>query len=193
MGFRYKSCGNAFITDFLAGYLLNAIIKIRFMKNLFLLTAFLITSSALSAQLKVTPQCPEMVVNIMEGNVNNLQPNYTAGLIEKALPCFTGKVSESDSSKCGESLSYEDKGIYFYTGRDYIEINEKFKGKMSLPLLGAAREKLFGWLGYPKIKDINWDAFQTAYGILIVYYDKDKKINKIQMSTKSVDTIKLCD
>lgn len=163
------------------------------MKNL-LLSFFLLTIlTEVSAQLKTTPLCPPLMVNVMEGNVNNIQPNFTGGQIEKAFPCFTGKVEESDTSKCGGLISLDDNDIYFYTSRDYIEIREKFKGKMSIPLMGAARTELFQWLGYPKIKDVSWDAFQTAYGILIVYYNKANKIYKIQMSTKTANTIKLCD
>ncbi|MEO6670650.1 MAG: hypothetical protein ABIN36_14300 [Ferruginibacter sp.] len=145
-----------------------------------------------SAQLKATPQCPPMIVNIEDGSVNKMQPNAALGLIEKTFPCFTSIVTETDSSKCGGLISFSDKDIYFYTSRDYIEIGEKFNGKLSIPLLGAVRADLFKWLGYPKIKDITWDAFLTAYGVLVVYYDKAGKINKIQISTKSAETLKLC-
>ncbi|MEO8768440.1 MAG: hypothetical protein ABI402_00075 [Ferruginibacter sp.] len=162
------------------------------MKNAFFCFLFLIIITNVSAQLKATPQCPEMIVNIQEGSVNKIQPNISSALIEKTFPCYTSMEPEGDSSKCGGLISFSDKDIYFYTGRDYIEIGEKFKGKLSIPLLGAVRADLFKWLGYPKIKDITWDAFQTAYGVLIVYYDKSGKINKIQMSTKSTDSIKLC-
>ncbi|MBS1744056.1 MAG: hypothetical protein JST81_13570 [Bacteroidetes bacterium] len=164
------------------------------MKNLFLLLIGSLVGSTVMAQLKTTPLCPEITINIMEGNINNvIQPNSTQGLIEKTFPCYTGDEPEGDSSKCGGTVTYADKDLVFYTGRDYIEIRQNFKGKLSIPLLGAARSSLFQWLGYPKIKDVQWDAFQTAYGILILYYGSDSKVNKIQMSTKSVNSIKLCD
>jgi hypothetical protein len=163
------------------------------MKNMFsCFLLMLIVSNAL-AQLKVTPQCPGMLVNIAEGNVNDIYPNFTFGQIETKFPCFTSEEPESDTSKCGGLIAYSDLDIYFYTSRDYIEIREKFKGKMSLPLMGASRDKLFQWLGYPKIKDIKWDAFQTAYGLLILYYNQENKINKIQMSTRKAESLKLCD
>ncbi len=178
----------------LAGYLLGKQQKIKLhMKNLLscLILLFMLTEA--QAQLKVTPQCPALVVNIMEGNVNGIQPNFTGGQIEKAFPCYTDNQPEGDSSKCGGLISFTDKDIYFYTGRDYVEIGEKFTGKLSIPLMGAARADLFKWLGYPQIKDITWDAFQTAYGVLVVYYNKAGKINKIQMSTKKAQTLKLCE
>jgi hypothetical protein len=59
--------------------------------------------------------------------------------------------------------------------------------------MGAGRGSLFKVLGYPKMKDISWDAFQTKFGILILYYNKANKINKLQISYKNTDTIKLCE
>ena len=59
--------------------------------------------------------------------------------------------------------------------------------------MGASRGSLFKTLGDPQIKQPAWDAFKTAYGILILYYDKDNKVNKLQISNKSTSTIQLCD
>ena len=157
--------------------------------SLFFATVF----SNASAQLKTTVVCPEMVVNILQGHVNGLNPDFTAGQIKKTLPCFTSEIPETDSSKCGGILEYKDQGITFFTGRDYIEINENFKGKLSIPLMGAARGSLFQYLGYPKIKDVDWDAYTTAYGILIVRYNKAGKINMIQFSKRTAETLKLCE
>ena len=39
--------------------------------------------------------------------------------------------------KCGGGVFYKAQDIYFYTGRDYVEIGPKFKGKLSWPLMGA--------------------------------------------------------
>ncbi len=60
-----------------------------------------------------------------------------AGQIKAKWPCFTSVTTESD--KCGEAVYYKDKGITFYTGRDYVEITEGFKGKLSVKLLGVPR------------------------------------------------------
>jgi hypothetical protein len=59
--------------------------------------------------------------------------------------------------------------------------------------MGVSRNNLFKILGYPKMKDVSWDAFQTKYGILILHYNKANKINKLQLSSKTTDTIKLCE
>ncbi len=161
------------------------------MKNLIVCLLSLLTGITASAQLKTTPLCPEFTAHIMEGDISGIMANFTPGQIKTKFPCFTSEAG--DSSKCGGLISYEDKGIYFYTDRDYIEINQKYKGKLSVPIMGAARSELFKWVGYPKIKDVSWDAFQTAYGLLILYYNKESKVNLIRMTTKSAETLKLCE
>ncbi|MDP4262908.1 MAG: hypothetical protein Q8941_10280 [Bacteroidota bacterium] len=146
------------------------------------------------AQLKTTPVCPSVSVDILNGRINNeILPTSTFSFIKTKLPCFTSAVAESDSAKCGGGVFYKDKDIYFYTARNYIEIGPNFKGSLSVPLMGAARNSLYKWLGHPAIKDVNWEAFQTAYGVLILYYNKLSKVNKIQFSSESTTTIKLCE
>jgi hypothetical protein len=162
------------------------------MKILFLFFACMIGSLACRAQLKTTPVCPPFTVDILAGIVNKLNPKSTMGEIEKSLPCYSDIVEVSDSIKCA-GIFYKDKGLSFYTDRNYIEIGENFKGTLSPALMGASRSSLFQYLGYPKIKDISWDAFRTDYGTLVLYYNKAGKINKIQISNKSTESLKLCE
>ena len=164
------------------------------MKKISVFIFILFTAFAATAQLKVTPKCPEFEINILKGIVNdNILPNSTGGQIKLKFPCFTSAEDETPNLKCSEGVFYKDKDISFYTSRDYIELGPHFKGKLSLPLMGASRNSLFKWLGAPQIKDVNWDAFQTSYGVLILYYNKDSKVNKIQFSTQTAQTIRLCD
>jgi hypothetical protein len=146
-----------------------------------------------NAQLKTTKICATFSVDVLSGRVNNaVEANSTQGQVKQNLPCFTSEEPENKSSACGGGIFYNDKGIYFYTGRDYIEIRENFKGKLSIPLMGSARNSLFKTLGNPKIKDVSWDAYTTRYGILILYYNKANKVNKIQLSTMTAESINLC-
>jgi hypothetical protein len=109
------------------------------------------------------------------------------------LPCFTSAEEESATAKCGGGVFFKDRDISIYTQRDYVEIGEKFQGKLSIPIMGAKRGTLFNYLGNPKMKDTNWDAFQTAYGILVLHYNAAGKVFKIQFSTKSAETLSLCE
>jgi hypothetical protein len=50
--------------------------------------------------------------------------------------------------------------------------------------MGASRTSLFKWLGNPKLKDASWDAFQTKYGILILYYNKAGKLIRFNLAPR---------
>lgn len=162
------------------------------MKKISLFLAFLCLVTVSQAQLKTsTAACPAFEVDILDGKVNGFKANVIAAQIKSKWPCFTSVTT--DSAKCGEAVYYKDKGITFYTSRDYVEITEGFKGKLSVPLLGTPRGSLFKTLGNPKMKDATWDAYQTNYGTLILYFNKANKVRMIQFSTYGTDLIKLCD
>lgn len=162
------------------------------MRKLVLILLATAAAVSSSAQLKTTPVCPPFSVDLLEGNVNGVvEPDFSSAEIKKIFPCANSE--DAETATCGAKLNYADKGIYFFTTRAYVEIRENFKGKLSLPLIGAARGSLFKWLGYPKIKDITWDAFTTKYGILIVHYNKAGKVNLLQFSKKNTESISLCE
>lgn len=152
-----------------------------------------ISVTSVKAQLKAAAVCPTISVDILEGVINNkLYCTSTGGEVQKLFPCFTSVVEETNGSTCG-AVVYKDKDITFYTERDYIEIGNNFKGKLEPALMGVSRTQLFKLLGNPKVKDANWEAYQTKYGIMILYFDGGSKINKIQISSKTADSIKLCE
>jgi hypothetical protein len=161
-------------------------------KAIFLLFGLGILADS-TGQLKAKATCPSFVVDILNGNVNAVKPDFTAGEIKEKFPCFTGSEETGTSAKCGAGVFYKDKDLYFYTQRSYVEIGEKFKGKLSIPLMGAARNGLFKWLGNPKIKDDTWDAFEMSYGTLVLHYNSAGKVKLIQFSNKGTDTLSLCE
>lgn len=164
------------------------------MKNILPLSILLFTAQLAAAQLKTSkPVCKTFDINVLEGTVNSdLSTKSTIGEVKTTFPCFTSAVDEDGGKGCG-GVFYNDKDVHFITERGYIEIGEKYKGKLNLPLFGTSRNALFKWLGYPKMKDTNWDAFQTKYGILILYYNKANKVNRLQMSHNGTDNIRLCN
>ena len=161
------------------------------MKNFLLSLLILFSGTACFAQLKTTPVCPPFSVDVLGGTVNKLNPRSTSGEVEKTLPCFSERVQPGDSAKCA-GVYYGEQGVYFYKERNYIEVRSNFKGKSSIAL-GTPCSALFSVLGNIKLKDPSWEAYQTEYGTLVLYFDKENKLNKIQMSTRSTETLKLCD
>ncbi|MGC4036978.1 MAG: hypothetical protein QM764_13555 [Chitinophagaceae bacterium] len=164
------------------------------MKKLIIILIMMNSAFAVQAQLKVKPKCDDFNVDILSGTVNTMRPDYTYGMIKEKLPCFTSTDAEGTAgTKCGATIFFKDRDVYFYTDRDYIEIGEKFKGKMSMPLFATMRKGVFKYLGRPMIKDDNWDAFETSYGLVILHYNKAGKVSLIQMTTKSSQTLQLCE
>jgi hypothetical protein len=163
------------------------------MKPILMLFLSLVFFSTTKAQLKAKPKCGTFEVDILDGKVNGMKPNTTANEIKAALPCFTSAEDESPTAKCGGGVFYKDRDISFYTDRDYVEIGEKFKGTFNVPVMGAKRNTLFKYLGNPKIKDDSWDAFEMSYGTLVLHYNVAGKVKTIQFSTRSTDTLNLCE
>lgn len=160
----------------------------------FLAAVIIITGlSQAKAQLTTKVDCGTMVVDVYKGWINEVMPNADPERIKSKIPCFTSFEPESNEAKCGGAIYYADKGLTVYIQRDYFLLNEKFKGKMSIPLMGARQEALFSLLGNPKLKDANWEAYQMAYGTLILYYNTKRIVNKVIISTKTTDIIQLCD
>jgi hypothetical protein len=154
--------------------------------------SFLLAIGALPvySQLKVKPKCDAFLVDILDGKINGVHADFTSGQIKAKLPCFTSE--EPESSKCGGAIYYKDQDIKFFPGRDYVEIGPNYKGKLTIPLMGGKRGSFFKWLGLPKLKDTDWDAFETQYGCLILYYNTASKVKMIRFSTKTTDEINLC-
>jgi len=159
---------------------------------LFFLSSILIVNAA-SAQLKTKVTCPSFEVDLLNGKVNGAKPDWVYALLKEKFPCYTKAEDETSASKCGGGLFFTDKGISFLTGRDYVELSSTFKGKLTPNIMGANRNSLFNTLGNVKMKDDTWDAYQTSYGTLILYFNKANKVIKIQFSTKTVDVIQLCE
>lgn len=165
------------------------------MRYLLVFIVSIFSHSLLEAQLKASADCGSflLTVDLLDGKVNGMRPNITFAELKSKLSCSTSIEEEGTAAKCGAGVFYKDRDLYFYTDRDYVEIGEKFKGKLSVQIMGVARNGLFNLLGTPKLKDANWDAYQTSYGVMVVHFNKAGKANKIQFSTRGTDVLSLCE
>lgn len=144
------------------------------------------------AQLTQKADCAVLTVDVYKGSINDAKPDADPERIKVMLPCFTSFEKEGNTSTCGGGVYYDDKGLRFYVQRDYFVVTDKFKGKFTAPVLGVKKGGLFPRFGNPKMKDDNWEAYQMAYGIMIVYYNTKDVVNKVIISTKTTDDINLC-
>ena len=147
-------------------------------------------------QLKAKSKCPDFYVDVLNGTVNDIKPNYTQNEIKEKFPCFTSSEEETSTAKCGGGVFFKDKEVFFYTRRKYVEIGPKFAGKTSIPLLGTKRGSLFTKFGNPKIKDDLWEAYEMQYGTLVLHYDvagAAGRVKYFQFSTLGTDALNLCE
>jgi hypothetical protein len=148
---------------------------------------------ATQAQLKPKTNCGDITVDILNGTINGLKPNTGFAEFQKTIPCSTGA---DPAGKCGAVVYYKDRDVAFYAERKYFEIGTRFKGKMTLRVLGAPRNILFKYLGNPKVKDALWDAYETQYGTLVLHYTAAGaagRVRLIQISTLGTDELSLCE
>jgi len=153
---------------------------------------FALCAGSASAQLRSTPYCPPFHIDVLDGTISKLFPQSPHGDIKNRLPCFTEATDELSSWGCG-GVFYKDKGVYFYTYRDFVEIRDNFNGSMTVPLMGSTRNSLFKWLGNPRVKDFSWESYQMKYGSLVLFFDASNKVNRIIISSKSPETLRLCE
>src|SRR5687768_10092027 len=163
------------------------------MKKSIILFSLLILAIFTNAQLKARTPCAGFVIDWLGGKINGAAPDNTVGQIKEKLPCFSSIEEESATTKCGGKIEYKEADIRYFTKRDYVEVGEKFKGKQTVPLLGNKKANMFKILGHPKMKDPEWEAFQTAYGCIILYYNKAGIVKKVRFSTNGTETIQLCE
>lgn len=160
--------------------------------RLLIAAPFLYVAPASQAQLVAKAKCAILSVDILNGTINGLKPDVDPAQFKATVTCSTG----TDPDKCGGVVSYKDKDVSFYTQRRYFEIGPKFKGAMSIPILGSRRGSLFKYFGTAKVKDDLWDGFETQYGTLVLHYNApgpSGRVILIQMSTYGTDELSLCN
>ncbi len=162
------------------------------MKICFMAFAILFTCNISKAQLRSTPYCPAFHIDILDGTVSKMFPQSPFGDIVNRLPCYTEAVDELNTGGCG-GVYFKDKGVFFHTYRDYIEIKENYIGTISMPLMGSDRTLLFKLLGIPAKKDIRWESYQMRYGSLILFFNEAGKVKSIIITSKNAESLNLCD
>lgn len=141
--------------------------------------------------------CPFMTADLKKGTVNSLAPRATQEQVKMKLPCFTGESEEGGPMNCGGGIFFLKHEVYFYTGRDYIEIRRGFAGKLSIPVLGLSKHAAIAKLKMGKIIRTEMDGgdeyifFKTGYGCLFLKLS-DAKVVSVDLSAKKAADVELC-
>jgi hypothetical protein len=129
----------------------------------------------------IAQNCDSIVVNLKNGTINKLKPSASQDEVKAALPCSTGDTEDGSDFNCGGGVFFLDNDFFFYTGNDYIELREKFNGKLSTPVLGLkknvaiAKLKMGKAIRTVKQQDGKEDLFfKTTYGCVRLQIEKGK-------------------
>ncbi len=139
--------------------------------------------------------CKAIIANLTSGTVNGVKPAATMAEVKKKLPCFTGDTEEGGAFNCGGGVFYLNNDIYFYTGRDYIEIRSNFKGKTTPSVLGVYRDELKSKLGEPDVVLEGgrvW-LYKRPFGTLRINFNADDLCIEIGLHSVPPAEVQLCE
>ncbi|UPT66056.1 MAG: hypothetical protein M0D57_16400 [Sphingobacteriales bacterium JAD_PAG50586_3] len=139
--------------------------------------------------------CDNIIADLYTGRVNGLKPTTSMSAVKKKLPCFTGESTEGGNVNCGGGVFYLNNDIYFYTGRNYIELRDKFSGRTEPALLGTQRRDAVTKLG---VADIEIDGgrvliYKKPYGSLRLLFNMEGRCIEIGIHDSSPDKVELCE
>jgi hypothetical protein len=159
------------------------------MKQLLFIACLLFTTAVLAQP------CKKLFVDLKNGTLNRLKPTDPQEKIKAKLPCSTGETEDGSEYNCGGGVFYIKHDFYCYTGKDYIEFRKKFKGKLSISLLGITKAKALLLLkklfGKPVRTETEGDTellfFNTVYGSLRINIQGGKVVLVAIHSQSAVD------
>jgi hypothetical protein len=139
--------------------------------------------------------CPDLIVDLNTGRVNGIKPSVSMSAVKKKLPCFTGESEEGIVANCGGGVFYLKNDIYFYTGRNYIEIRNKFSGRTEPALLGTSRDDVLYTYGEADIKVDGGRVliYKKPYGSLRLVFNMDGRCIEIGIHSDSPSKVVLCE
>lgn len=141
--------------------------------------------------------CDNLVADLKKGTLNGLKPKASQADVKKHFPCFTGDSEEGGDFNCGGGVFFLNHDFFCYTGNDYIEIRKKFKGKLSVPVLGLSQAAAVQQLGLGKVvrqeehSGKTYVFLKTRYGCLVLTLEDDVVL-KVGMYAKPAKSVELC-
>jgi hypothetical protein len=147
-------------------------------------------------QNSISQNCEVVSIDVKKGTVNNINPKSTQQEVIKTFPCKTGQTADGSSINCGGGVFYSNLNIYFYTGKDNINVRKGYKGKCTIDVLDKNEKELTKIFGIPDgdlIDDekTKYTFYKTSYGC-IVFIIKDGKSTEFFMYGKNSEEVDIC-
>jgi len=118
--------------------------------------------------------CNNLTFDLDTGMLNNVPPTVSQEEVKSVFPCSTGSSPDGESYNYGGGVFFGNHSFFFYTGKDFIEVRDKFRGVVSIPLLGTDQSTIQQELGQPQRELENIWLFGRSYGCLRVEFAHDK-------------------
>ena len=113
-------------------------------------------------------------VDILKGTIDEIKPTATQDEIVAKFPNYSSIDEKIDVYyNDGGGVFYANEGMFFYTFKDYIRINEHFIGNVSLDLMSKGKDEIPAILNKLPVNIENNFAltrqtFQMDYGYLVI-------------------------
>jgi len=135
-------------------------------------------------------------VSIAEGTINGIKPTESIEKIKEAFPFFTGETEEHQGFNCGGGVFFLNHDFYAYTGNDYWEIRDEFKGSFDMDVLGKNIKDVLKIMGKAKKTftneyGIKYYYFKTKYGCCVLNVKNDY-VKMADLYWKKIKDVKLC-
>ena len=96
-------------------------------------------------------------VDVINGTIDGLKPTATNAEIVAKFPDYTSMDEKETDGNDGGGVFFLDKGMYFYTYRDTIDIRSEFIGNVSNKLMSKGTSEITAALNKTPIKtEKNW-------------------------------------
>ncbi len=132
-------------------------------------------------------KCPKLIFDLEAGTMNGLKPTASQDEIVAAIPCVSSITEEGSKFNQGGGVFYTAKKFYVYTAEDYMQIRERYWGKVTPDLEEASRDRVLSHYGMPNETAAKGTRiyYTKPYGCLQFMFGKDGIVSRISIHSVS--------
>ena len=110
--------------------------------------------------------CNNLVLDLNQGTLNGLVPTVSQAQVKQYLPCATGDTEDGVAYNYGGGVFFLNHDFFMYTGKDFIEVRQDFKGHVTDNMMSKSKAEIIGRYGLATIDNGYKLFFNRQYGCL---------------------------
>lgn len=110
--------------------------------------------------------CNNLVLDLNQGTLNGLVPTVSQAQVKQYLPCATGDTEDGEVYNYGGGVFFLDHDFFMYTGKDFIEVRQDFKGNVTDNMMSKSKAEIIARYGIATIDNGYKLFFNRQYGCL---------------------------